>query len=51
VTRLPAAERPAFVRDKIQTDPALSTLRHRFWSLKLAGPTLSSGRSAPQPRN
>jgi len=51
VKRLPAAQRPAFVRDVVQTDPALATLRHRLRSLDLAGSALSSDRSGPQSRN
>jgi eukaryotic-like serine/threonine-protein kinase len=51
VTRLPAAERPKFARDVVQTDPALATLRHRFRSLELAGSTISSDRPGPQARN
>ncbi|MFI5460855.1 MAG: protein kinase [Isosphaerales bacterium] len=51
VQRLPAARRAAFVRDVVQTDPALATLRHRLRSLDLAGITLSSDRSGTQPRN
>jgi len=51
VKRLPAAERAAFVRDVVQTDPALATLRHRLRSLDLAGFRLSSDRSGHQSGN
>jgi eukaryotic-like serine/threonine-protein kinase len=47
----PAADRSTFVRNVIQTDPALATLRHRLRSLELAGSTISSDRSGIQPRN
>jgi eukaryotic-like serine/threonine-protein kinase len=47
VTRLPAAERRAFVRVKVQTDPVLATLRHRFRSFELAGSAASLDRSGP----
>jgi tetratricopeptide (TPR) repeat protein len=51
VTRLPAANRPTFVRDVVQTDPALTTLRHRLRSLELAESSISLDRSGSQPRN
>ncbi len=49
--RLPAAQRPTFVRDVVLTDPALAILRHRLRSLELAGSTISSDRSGSQPQN
>jgi serine/threonine protein kinase len=51
IKRLPAAQRPTFVRNVVQTEPALATLRHRLRSLELAGSAISSDRSGPQPQN
>jgi len=51
IKRLPAAQRPTFVRDVVQTDPALATLGHRLRSLELAGSPISSDRSGAQPPN
>ena len=46
-----AAERPNFVRDVVQTDPALAVLGRRLRSLDLAGSDLSSQGSVSQPSN
>jgi eukaryotic-like serine/threonine-protein kinase len=51
VMRRPAADRSTFVRNVVQTDPALATLRHRLRSLELAESSISSDRSGTQPRN
>jgi len=51
VSRLPAAERPAFVRDVVQADPALGTLRHRLRSLDLADAAARPASPEQQPRN
>ncbi len=51
VKRLPAAQRPTFVRDVILTDPALSTLRHRTRSLELAESAHTADRPGQEPRN
>ena len=51
VMRLPAAKRPAFVREVVKNDPALAALRHRLRTLELAGPVISSDRSDPRSQN
>jgi eukaryotic-like serine/threonine-protein kinase len=51
IKRLPAAQRPPFVRNVVLIDPALATLRHRLRSLELAGSTISSDRSGPRPQD
>ena len=51
VTRLPAAQRPTFVRDVVLTDPALATLRHRLRSIEMAESASSSDRPGPQTQN
>jgi eukaryotic-like serine/threonine-protein kinase len=51
ITRLPAAQRKSFVRDVVQTDPELASIRHRLRSLDLAGPALPSDRSGIQPQD
>ena len=38
ITALPVAERKSFLRDVVQTDPALAAIRHRLRSLDLGGP-------------
>ena len=40
IVALPAAERKSFLRDVVQTDPALAAIRHRLRNLDLAGPAL-----------
>ena len=40
IAALPAAERKSFLRDVVQTDPALAAIRHRLRNLDLAGPAL-----------
>ena len=49
MTRLPATERPAFVRNGVQTDPALAALRHRLRAIELAGSASSLDSSEHQP--
>ncbi len=48
ISLLPAAERPGFVRDVVQTDPALAVLGRRLRSLELAGSALPSESSEAQ---
>jgi len=40
--RLPASQRAAFLRDVVQADPALSTLRRRLRSIEMTVPTATT---------
>ena len=50
IKRHPAAQRVSFVRDVVQTDPALAALRHRLRSLELADRASSPTATTAQPR-
>jgi serine/threonine protein kinase/tetratricopeptide (TPR) repeat protein len=51
IALLPAAHRPSFVRDVVQTDPALAVLRHRLRSLDLARSAFRPESSELQPQD
>ena len=51
IALLPAGERANFVRDVVQTDPALAVIRHRLRSLDLARSALKSESSELQPQD
>ena len=49
IALVPAAERPTFVRDVVQADPAIAALGHRLRSLDLAGSARPLDRSVQEP--